>query len=139
MTFSPEDKRALSNIRFEKATEFLEDAHANFKETRLKTTINRSYYAALNAVRALLILEGVNPETHNGAITTLSLRFIKPGLLPVEVVKSIKLLLSRRTDVDYGDFESIDTAEANDTLKKAEYILHQINTVRKKLIADLLQ
>ena len=139
MTFSPEDKKALSDIRFEKAYEFLEDARANFEETRLKTAINRSYYAALNAVRALLILEGVNPETHNGAITAISLRFVKPGLLPVEVIKSIKLLLSRRTDVDYGDFESIDTTEAKDSLEKSEHILQQINTVRKKLIADLLQ
>ena len=83
MTFSPEDKNALSDIRIEKASEFLEDAHANFEGTRLKTAINRSYYAALNAIRALLILEGVNPETHNDAITTLSLRFIKSGLLPI--------------------------------------------------------
>lgn len=139
MTFSPEDKKALSDIRFEKASEFFKDAQANFEETRLKTAINRSYYAALNAVRALLILEGVNPETHNGAITTLSLRFTKSGLLPVEVIKSIKLLLSRKTDVDYGDFESIDTAEAKDSLEKAGYILHQIDTIRKKLIADLVQ
>ena len=69
----------------------------------------------------------------------MSLRFIKSGLLPVEVIKSIKLLLSRRTDVDYGDFESIDTAEAKDSLEKAGYILHQIDTIRKKLIADLVQ
>ena len=94
---------------------------------------------ALNAVRALHILEGVNPETHNVAITAISLRFVKPGLLPVEVIKSIKLLLSRRTDVDYGDFESIDTTEAKDSLEKSEHILQQINTVRKKLIADLVQ
>jgi hypothetical protein len=40
MTFSPEDKKALSDIRFDKASEFLEDAHANFEETRLKTAIN---------------------------------------------------------------------------------------------------
>jgi len=33
----------------------------------------------------------------------------------------------------------VDTAEAKDSLEKAEYILHQIDTIRKKLIADLLQ
>ena len=61
----------------------------------------------LNAVSALLILEGVNPETHYGAVTTLSLRFIKTGLLSVDVIKRFKVLLSHRTDVDYGDFESM--------------------------------
>jgi len=33
----------------------------------------------------------------------------------------------------------VDTAEAKDSLEKAEYILHQVDTIRKKLIADLLQ
>jgi len=41
---------------------------------RHRTSVNRAYYAALNAVRAILILEGVNPETHEGAVTLLSLR-----------------------------------------------------------------
>lgn len=137
MTLSREDKITLSDIRFEKASEFLDDARANLKDARIKTSISRSYYAALNAVRALLILEGVDSETHSGAITVLSLRFIKTGLLPVEIVKSMKLLLSRRTDVDYGDFESTDTTEAEDSISKGETILRYIDEVRKKLIEDL--
>ena len=137
MTLSPEDKKALSDIRFEKALEFLDDARANLEEARFKTSTNRGYYAALSAVRALLILEGVDPNTHSGAITTLSLRFIKPGLVPVEVAKNIKLLLSRRTDVDYGDFESIDSTEAEDSLYRAKNVLEQIDTIRRKLIAEL--
>jgi hypothetical protein len=137
MTLNSEDKKTLSDLRFDKASEFLDDARANFKEARTKTSISRSYYAALNAVRALLILEGVDSEKHGGAITILSLRFIKTGLLPVEIAKSMKLLLSRRTDVDYGDFESIDTADAQDSIDKAEDILRRINDVRKKMIDEL--
>ena len=67
----------------------------------------------------------------------MSLRFIKTGLLPVDVIKRFKVLLSRRTDVDYGDFESIDLAETEDSIDKAEYIIHQIDMVRKKLIAEM--
>lgn len=72
MNLDKNDKISLSDIRFEKAREFLKDAKANLKESRLKTSINRSYYSVLNSVRALLILKGVNPETHSEAITTLS-------------------------------------------------------------------
>ena len=64
MTLEPKDKITLSNIRMDKAREFLDDARATLAEARHKTAINRSYYSALNAVRAILILEGVNPETH---------------------------------------------------------------------------
>lgn len=137
MKLSAEDKKNLSSIRFEKAEEFLQDARANLQESRPKTAVNRAYYAALQAARALLILEGINPDTHSGAVTTLSLRFVKTGLLPIDVIKSFKLLLSRRTDVDYGDFEVIEHEDAEDSVKKAEDIIKKINTVRRKLAAEI--
>jgi len=137
MSLEAEDKKSLSELRFKKAEEFLNDAEANLKEGRLKTSINRSYYAVLNAVRSLLVLEGISPESHSGAITSLSLRFIKIGLLPVETVKAMKILLSRRTDVDYGDFETVDNDEAEDSLQKARSILERIDTIRKDMMEDL--
>lgn len=115
----------------------MEDARANYNEGRYKTSVNRSYYAALNAVRSILILEGVNPETHEGVITMLSLRFIKPALLQVEVIKKFKTLLSRRTDVDYGDFETINAAEAEDSLRIAQEMIGSIDKVRIGMIRDL--
>lgn len=133
MKLSRQDKENLSDIRFAKAQEFLRDAKANIAEGRDKTGVNRTYYAVLQAVRSLLVLEGLDAETHSGAITVLSLHFIKPGLLPLEAVKTIKLLLSRRTDVDYGDFDSISTEDAQDSLEKAEALLAQIDAVRKAI------
>jgi len=137
MTLSLEDKKALSELRIKKAYEFLEDARANFKDGRYKTSVNRCYYAVMNAARALLILEGSNPETHEGVITMLSLRFIKPGLLPADIIKSYKLLLSRRTDVDYGDFETIDSKDANDSLKLSGEIIKSMDELRKSLSKEL--
>ncbi len=135
MTLELKDKKSLSDIRMAKAYEFLEDARANYKDGRYKTSVNRSYYAALNAVRAILILEGANPETHEGTITMLSLRFIKPGLLSIDIIKKFKILLSRRTDVDYGDFETIDKAETEDSIRIAEETIKAIDKVRKEITA----
>lgn len=137
MTLEREDKKALSGIRMEKAREFLEDARANFKESRHRTAVNRSYYAALNAARALLILEGANPETHDGVVTMLSLRFVKPGLLSTKAIKDFKILLSRRTDVDYGDFEKTDAVDTEDSLKIAEAFIQEVDDVRKGMIEGL--
>lgn len=131
MKLSRQDKENLSDIRFTKAQEFLRDAQANIAEDRDKTGVNRAYYAVLQAVRSLLVLEGLDTETHSEAITVLSLHFVKTGLLPLETIKTIKLLLSRRTDVDYGDFDSISKEEAQDSLEKAEALLAQIDAVRK--------
>jgi uncharacterized protein (UPF0332 family) len=88
-------------------------------------------------VRAILILEGANPETHDGAVTLLSLRFVKTGVLPVDVIKKFKVLLSRRTDVDYGDFDTTGIAEAEDSLRSSEEVVQMIDGARRKIIADL--
>jgi uncharacterized protein (UPF0332 family) len=135
MMLEPQDKRSLSDARMAKALEFLEDAQANLKEGRHRTAVNRSYYAALGAVRSILILDGANPETHEGAVTLLSLRLIKPGLLPLDVVKNFKLLLSRRTDVDYGDFDTIGEADAKDAVRIAEAMIGTIETARKAYLS----
>lgn len=97
MTLGREEKTTLSNIRMDKSRDFLEDAKANFKEKRYRTSVNRSYYAVLNAIRSILILQGANQESHEGVITILSLKFVKTGLLPVSVIKGFKTLMARRT------------------------------------------
>jgi uncharacterized protein (UPF0332 family) len=137
MTLTKEDKINLSESRMQKAMEFLDDSRANLSEGRIKTSVNRSYYAALNAIRSLLILEGVNPESHDGAITLLSLRFIKTNQLPIDIIKKFKSLLTQRTDVDYGDFEVIEKTDAVRSQEVAEEIIGIINTLRKKLIKNL--
>ncbi|MBI4618745.1 MAG: nucleotidyltransferase domain-containing protein [Desulfobacterales bacterium] len=60
-----------------------EETKSGLSFSPYKTAINRSYYSVLNAARAILILEGANPETHEGVVTMLSLRFIKIGILEV--------------------------------------------------------
>jgi len=121
----------------DKAFEALDDGRANLEEGRYKTSVNRSYYAVLNAVRAILILEGVNPKTHEGALTMLSLRLVKPGLLTKEFVKKFELLLSRRTEVDYGDLEIIDRVDAEDSYNIASEMVSKIEELRKKIIKSL--
>ena len=134
MNLEPQDKQSLSDLRMARAREFLEDARANWREGRHKTAVNRAYYAVLSAIRSLLILEGSNPETHEGVITMLSLRFVKPDLLPVAFVKSFKLLQSRRADVDYGDIDTIGQDDADDAVRTAEEMIRQAESVRKALL-----
>ena len=48
-----------------------------------------------------------------------------------------KTLFSKRTDVDYGDFDTTSSADAEESLKSAEEIIGAIDIVRKKLIAEM--
>lgn len=137
MTLNAGDKITLSDIRMAKAYEFLDDAKSNLSESRLKTAINRSYFASLCAIRALLILEGIDPESHAGAVTTLSLHFVRTKLLSIKVVRNFKTLQSRRSDVDYGDFETVEESDAADSLELARLILEEADALRKKLISAM--
>jgi uncharacterized protein (UPF0332 family) len=137
MTLEPGEKKTLSDVRMEKAVEFLGDAEKTLKEGLYKTSINRSYYALLNATRSLLVLEGSNPLSHDGTITMLSLHFIKKGLLPVDLGKTFRKLLSLRSDVDYGDFDEAGKDEAEESFRTAKDSIAKIDEVRKRLYAEL--
>ena len=47
------------------------------------------------------------------------------------------MLLSRREDVDYGDFESITRDEAEDSVARAEETLAAVDALRSRLAAEL--
>jgi hypothetical protein len=62
---------------------------------------------------------------------------VKTSILPVDIIKKFKILLSRRTDVDYGDFDTIDAKDSEDSLRDAEVIIETIDKVRKRLMNEL--
>lgn len=137
MTLEPTEKRALSDARMGKAREFLDDGWAAHREGRLRTAVNRAYYAVLNAARALLVLLGGDARSHDDVMTLLSLKLVKTGRLGADVIKTFKVLLSRRLDVDYGDFDAVDGAEAESSLTKAEEALAALDALRRELAAEL--
>ncbi|MCL5422713.1 MAG: HEPN domain-containing protein [Nitrospirae bacterium] len=134
---SAEEKIALSDVRLEKAGEMLSDAVRSLKAGMYKTSVNRSYYAVLHAARSLLILKGVDPIRHEGVKTMVSLHFVKPKILPQESIKIFKNLSSLRTDVDYGDFESVDKDDAKKAIEQARKFLGVIKPARKRLLKEI--
>lgn len=134
---SIEEKITLSDLRSTKSRETLSDALNNFKAGMYKTSVNRSYYAVLHSARSLLILKGIDPLRHEGVKTMMSLHFIKAGIIPQEVIKIFKELLAIRTDVDYGDFETVDKSEAEKAIKKARRFIKIIESARRNLIKEI--
>lgn len=80
MTLSKEEKRSLSLHRFEKAGRLLEDARLLLEMGRHESSVNRSYYAAMTAAKAVLILFGIDPRIHDGVKTMVSKKLIMEGL-----------------------------------------------------------
>ncbi|MBI5407801.1 MAG: HEPN domain-containing protein [Nitrospirae bacterium] len=137
MTLSVEEKIDLSRYRMEKAKKMLHDASTLFHDGSYESSVNRSYYAILSASKALLILRGIDPETHEGVKTMLSKEFIKTGLLPKEFGETFRSLQSRRADSDYGDYIEMTREEADDSFKRAGDFIRQVENIVEKLIKEI--
>jgi uncharacterized protein (UPF0332 family) len=136
-SLSRNDKAALSDVRAKSALSFLEDAIYTHKGGKYRTAVNRSYYSVLHMAKALLILKGISPSTHEGTRTMLALHFIKDRILSKNLLEIFKELLDRRTDVDYGDFIRVDRKKSTDSIKKAKRFITMAEKVRERLIREL--
>ena len=137
MTLSIKDKIDLSRYRIEKAKKLIEDASILLDASSYESAINRSYYAVLNASRSLLILRGIDPETHEGIKTMLSKEFIRTGLLPKKFGETFRSIQARRIDSDYGDYVEIGADEAADSLKRAQHFVKKVEEIANSLVRGL--
>ena len=71
------------------ALEVLSDAHLMYKEKRLKSTVNRAYYAMFHATKATLLSQGTDCQSHAGALNRFGEYIIKKGLLDEKFAKSL--------------------------------------------------
>ena len=137
MTLSSKEKIDLSTYRLEKAKGMLKDAKSLFDSGAFGSSANRSYYAILSAARSLLVLRGIDAESHDGVKTMLSKEFIKPGLLPKDFGETFRSVQGRRVDSDYGDYVDIGKDEAVDSLNRAETFVKKIEELSEKMARDI--
>src|SRR3989304_4059302 len=129
MTLSADEKKALSKYRLDKALRLLGDAELLLKEQRWESSVKRSYYAALSAAKAALILLGIDPKTHEGVKTMVSKELVLRDLLSKEHGKWFRELLFEREDVDYADYVNIDAADAEQAHLHAGKFIEKIQEV----------
>ncbi len=64
--------------------------------------VSRLYYSVLYRVRALLLTEGLEPKSHEGALRLLSMHFVKAGRLQPEDSHLFSRLMKYREEADYN-------------------------------------
>jgi uncharacterized protein len=69
--------------------------------------VNRFYYAAFYAARALLAIRKLDSSRHSGVISLFQAQFVKPGLIATEKAKALPRAFEKRQKSDYGDFRSL--------------------------------
>ncbi|MGI6704539.1 MAG: HEPN domain-containing protein [Clostridia bacterium] len=118
--------RVLSNYRLEKARQDLETARINFEHGMLTQSINRSYYAAFHALRALLAYDSYDSKRHSSILGYFNKNYIANDKIEQEYYKIIASAFDIRVRCDYQDFYIISKDETKKQLKEAEKFVDMI-------------
>ncbi len=104
---TPEQLEALIHYRIEQAHETLREADILFDQSALRGTVNRAYYAMFYALLALLATQQFGTSKHSGAISLFDREFVKTGVFPRDLSRSLRIAFERRQTYDYGEITEI--------------------------------
>ena len=128
---SDEDKRALSNVRYEHAEQCLKTANSLLKAEDFLGAANRSYYAVFHAMRSVLALDGIDRKHHSGIISEFRRVYVKTGIFQAEYSEIIDRQSFYRTNSDYNDFFIISKKEVVEQVADADRFLIAIRDYLK--------
>lgn len=94
----------LSIYRLEKARTNLEIAKYLFDDEVFGVALNRAYYAAFDAMRAVNALDGFDSSKHSGVISHFNQNHVKTGDFDAKTSTVIKRASMLREKSDYEDF-----------------------------------
>jgi uncharacterized protein len=126
---------ALARHRMAQAGETLAEADQLLASQALRGAVNRLYYAAFYAARALLATRELDAARHTGLITLFQQHFVKTGLVPAETGRVLARAFEKRQNSDYGDFSTIDPADAQDLSRAVHLFVHASGELLQRLVA----
>jgi len=126
----------LVKYRISLADEVLMDAKKLYEARgSARSVANRSYYAMFYAVLSLLATIGQASAKHSGVISLFDREFVKSGLFPKEMSKTLHRAFELRQEGDYGEATAaINMEEAQELLGSSEAFIITIQTYLKDKI-----
>jgi len=80
----------------------MEAATVLFNHGFFNEAVSRLYYFVLYHIRALLLTMGLEPKSHEGALTLFSLHFVREGLFEAQASHLFSKLMKYREEADYN-------------------------------------
>ena len=94
----------LAKYRMARACETLEEAELLFEQGKFNGTVNRAYYAAYYAAKAMLALRHLDSSRHSGVLALFGREFVKSGIIEPGLGRALHELFDSRQEGDYKDF-----------------------------------
>ena len=114
---------ALARHRLARARVALEEADLLQSADRWSGALNRLYYAAFYAARAVLALKRLDSSKHSGVIALFQEHFVKTGMVSPDVARALPQAFARRQRSDYDDFSDVQAEEVNALRQQVEQLV----------------
>ena len=131
-----ERRRDLCQYRIEQARESLKASKIMLDNKMVKDSINRSYYSAFYAMKAVLAIEEKDFKRHKDVVAYFNLKYVATEIFPRELGKKIGRLKTLREDCDYDDFYIVSVEEVKNQLETAKTVLYQVKEYLKEKTGD---
>ena len=121
-----ERQKNLSNYRIAEAEDSLKVAAHCLKEGLYKDSINRSYYAAFYAVKAILALSTVDFKRHKDVMGYFNKEYVAKEIFPREIGRKLGTLQRVREKSDKDDFYIASREKAEEQFQTAELVIGEV-------------
>lgn len=121
-----ERQKNLSNYRIAEAEDSLKVAAHCLKEGLYKDSINRSYYAAFYAVKAILALSTVDFKRHKDVMGYFNKEYVAKEIFPREIGRKLGTLQRVREKSDYDDFYIASREKAEEQFQTAKLVIGEV-------------
>lgn len=116
----------LSRYRIQEAKDSLKVAEHCLKEGLYKDSINRSYYAAFYAIKAVLALGTIDFKRHKDVVAYFNKEYVASGIFSRELGRKLGMLKQLREKSDYDDFYIASKEQAQEQFNTAKYTIETI-------------
>ena len=103
----PENLEDLLRYRVGQAHETLREAEILLSAAALRGAVNRAYYAMFYALLAVLADKQFGTSKHSSALALFDREFVKTGVFPPSLSRSLRRAFDRRQTHDYGEIIEI--------------------------------
>lgn len=120
---------ALAQHRIARAHVALDEADLLLEQKHFNGALNRVYYAAFYAARALLATRNLDSSRHSGVIALFQEHFVRTGLVSTDLARALPRAFEKRQTSDYGDFSEPTREEVRSLREQVEAFIRSCEDV----------
>lgn len=129
-----QDREAMAADEMKRASDELRSARVLYDNKLYFKSASSAYYAVYHSAKALLLLKGIAPKSHEGVERMFALHYIKSGEIEIQIGKTIGRLMKMREEADYYPEVPFEKNEALSAIKMAAAFVRAVRERISRLL-----